>query len=110
MNTGELNKRITFIIENEDSQDEEGFPVKGEKQEKKIWAKVFDTTGTKLLKSNSDFSKKVTHFIIRYQKNFKPDESMKIKFNNKDYNIIYVNEEDYSHRFIEVIGEVITNV
>lgn len=110
VNIGELNKRILFVSETQDQYDDDGFPIKGSKTETKAWAKVWNSSGTELVKANSDFSKIKTHFIVRYRKDFMPTESMTIKFGSKEYNITYVNEYNFSHEFVEVVGEVISNV
>lgn len=102
----ELNKRIS-IISIQSVQDEYGFTTERETEICKCWAKVSNMSGTEIFKANNDYSKVRTRFLIRYRKDIELNTDMKIRFNDKLYNIIYVNNYNYSNKFIELIGEVI---
>lgn len=101
-----LNKRIT-ILSNEQVQDDFGFNTEEEKEIFKCLAKVNNISGTEIFKAGADYSKVKTRFLIRYRKDIEFTTDMKIKFNNKTYNIIYLNNYNYGNRFLELIGEVI---
>ncbi|MCD3217880.1 phage head closure protein [Clostridium botulinum C] len=102
---GELNKRIEIGI-NESVQDDEGFETTTFKGFK-AWAKVQNMSGTETFKNKSDYSKKTTRFIIRYRKDKQITTKHTILFNNKYYNIVYVNDYNESNEFIELVGELI---
>lgn len=104
MKISELNKRIQILrdelIENDNGVDEKKEIVLCE-----VWAKVQNMSGTEIFKANADYSKVTSRFVIRYLKGIEKNDS--IKFNNKKYNIIYVNNYNFSNDFLEIIGELI---
>ena len=104
MKTGELNKRIQIVrntlVENDNGFDEETEVVLYE-----VWAKAQNMSGTEIFKADSDFSKVTTRFIVRYLTNINTDDF--IKFEGKKYNIVYINDYNFSKEFIEIVGELI---
>lgn len=104
MKIAELNKRIQIIrntlTENDNGVDEETEVILNE-----VWAKVQNMSGTEVFRSNSDFSKVATRFIIRYLTDITTDDY--IKFEDRKYNIVYINNYNFSNDFIEIVGELI---
>ena len=104
MKIAELNKRIQIIrntlTENDNGVDEETEVILNE-----VWAKVQNMSGTEVFRSNSDFSKITTRFIIRYLTDITTDDY--IKFEGRKYNIVYINNYNFSNDFIEIVGELI---
>lgn len=104
MKIAELNKRIQIIrntlTENDNGVDEETEVILNE-----VWAKVQNMSGTEVFKSNSDFSKVTTRFVIRYLTDITTDDY--IKFEDRKYNIVYINNYNFSNDFIEIVGELI---
>lgn len=104
MKISELNKRIQILrdelIENDNGVDEETEVILNE-----VWAKVQNMSGTEVFRSNSDFSKVTTRFVIRYLTDITTDDY--IKFEGRKYNIVYINNYNFSNDFIEIVGELI---
>lgn len=104
MKIAELNKRIQIIrntlTENDNGVDEETEVILNE-----VWAKVQNMSGTEVFRSNSDFSKVTTRFVIRYLTDITTDDY--IKFEGRKYNIVYINNYNFSNDFIEIVGELI---
>jgi len=101
---GELNKRIE-IITTENSHDDEGFPISQEVTLYRPWAKITHVSGSEIYKSNSDFARSSTRFLIRYRADLK--EEHKIKYKNNLYNIKYINNYKEEDRFIEILAELV---
>ena len=104
MKIAELNKRIQIIrntlTENDNGVDEETEVILNE-----VWAKVQNMSGTEVFRSNSDFSKVTTRFVIRYLTDITTDDY--IKFEGRKYNIVYINNYNFSNDFIEIVVELI---
>jgi len=105
VNAGNLNKKIE-IIEFKESKDKDGFPVKNEVLVLKAWAQVTNISGTELIKSNSDFAKIKTRFLIRTP-NKVIEKDMFIKFSGNFYNITYVNNYSFKDQYTEIIAELV---
>lgn len=101
-----LDRKIS-IVKIEETKDDDGFDKDGETEICKLWAKVNNMSGTEVFKSGRDYSIAKTRFVVRYRKDIEFKEDMKIRFNNKLYNIIYVNNYNFSNEFVELITEVV---
>ena len=104
MKIAELNKRIQ-IIRNTLTENDNGVDEETEVILKEVWAKVQNMSGTEIFKANSDFSKVTTRFVIRYLTDITTDDY--IKFKGRKYNIVYINNYNFSNDFIEIVGELI---
>lgn len=104
MKIAELNKRIQ-IIRNTLTENDNGVDEETEVILKEVWAKVQNMSGTEIFKANSDFSKVTTRFVIRYLTDITTDDY--IKFEGRKYNIVYINNYNFSNDFIEIVGELI---
>ena len=100
----ELNKRIS-IVRNEIVVNENGIEEEKEIILTTIWAKAQNMSGTEVFKANTDYAKTTTRFIIRYRNDITTDDY--ITFNNNKFNIVYINNYNYSNEFLEIIGELI---
>lgn len=100
----ELNNRIS-IVKNDIAVNENGIEEKIEVLVATIWAKAQNMSGTEVFKANTDYSKTTTRFIIRYRKDITTEDY--ILFNNNKFNIVYINNYNYSNEFLEIVGEVI---
>ena len=69
------------------------------------YGQKFKICGTEVFRSNSDFSKVTTRFVIRYLTDITTDDY--IKFEGRKYNIVYINNYNFSNDFIEIVGELI---
>lgn len=105
INAGIFNKKIE-IIKYEVRKDSDGFEAKTEITVLNAWAQATNISGTKLLRSNSDFSEVKTRFLIRTPKT-EITKEMLIKFKGNLYNITYVNDYNYDKKYTEIITESI---
>ena len=86
MSIGDLKHRITFqkpVI----STNENGFEVESFENYKTVWAKVSNLSGKEYFEAAAIQKEKTIKFLIRAGTDV--DESMRIFFHGKDYNIIY---------------------
>jgi SPP1 family predicted phage head-tail adaptor len=105
VNIGELNKRIKIVSVESGEKDEDGFPINQiEKTIYECWAKVTQTSGTELIKANAEFTDVSTRFLIRYTPK-EINEDMQILFQGKYYDIVYINNYEFSNEFIEILTE-----
>lgn len=123
INPGNFDKKIE-IIKFEQAKDSDGFPENKEVVVLKTWAQVTNTSGTEVLRSNSDFSEVKTRFLMRTPKvAAKPsarmgtpyeqsecgglNKDMCIKFRGNVYNIVYINDYSYDKKYTEIIAELV---
>jgi len=103
INPGKLNQRIK-IYKTGTGYDGYGEPLDGKEVVHECWASVKNKSGTEQFKSVTPFSKVVTSFLIRYTKK-SIDTTMKIEFQGEEYNIIYVDNFNFSNEWIEITAE-----
>ena len=106
INPGNFSKRIK-IVKYEIQKDPDGFVQKVEIVVLMTWAQVTNTSGSEILRSNSDFSEVKTRFLMRSPK-LKLDKDMVIKFDENSYNIVYINDYGYDKRYTEIMAELVT--
>ncbi|WP_368244098.1 phage head closure protein [Clostridium tertium] len=100
----ELNRRIQ-IVRNDIFTNNNGVEEEKEVVIANIWGKVQNMSGTEMFKANTGYSKTTTRFIIRYRKNITTDDF--VILNNYKFNIVYINNYNYSNEYLEIIGELI---
>lgn len=100
INAGNYNKKIV-IYEMIKGKDNDGFLIEEEKIVLTCYAKVKTTKGFTLIASGSDFEKAYTNFTIRYPKT-EITRKMKLKYNNKNYSIEYLNNIDEANIELEI--------
>ncbi len=105
INPGNFDKKIE-IIKFEQAKDSDGFPENKEVVVLKTWAQVTNTSGTEVLRSNSDFSEVKTRFLMRTPK-AEIAKDMIIKFKGNAYNITYINDYGYDKKYTEIIAELV---
>lgn len=106
INPGNFSKRIK-IVKYEIQKDPDGFEQKVEIVVLMTWVQVTNTSGSEILRSNSDFSEVKTRFLMRSPK-LKLDKDMVIKFDGNSYNIVYINDYGYDKRYTEIMAELVT--
>lgn len=89
LNAGKYNKKI-IICHVLTEEDDAGFKKETVNLLLEVWAKVQTTKGFTLIMNNSDFEKAYTNFTIRKPKT-KITRDMIVLFNNKKYEIEYIN-------------------
>lgn len=105
MNPGKLNQKIS-IFKTKPGTDDYGEPLDTKEQVHDCWASVKNKSGTEQFASVSPFSRKVTSFLIRYTKKI-IDNTMKIDFKGEIYNIVYVDNYNFSNEWIEIMAELV---
>lgn len=98
---GSLNKRIQ-IISQVKTTDDDGFDITTEKVIRKCWASFNRTSGTETIKANADFNEVKCRFMIRYNK-IPISSKYQVRYNNQIYEIVYANDYNDSHEYIELI-------
>ena len=105
INPGNFDKKIE-IMRYEIQKDLDGFENKEEITVLNTWAQVTNTSGTEILRSNSDFSEVKTRFLMRTSKT-EINKDMYIKFNGNIYNIVYINDYFYDKKYVVIMAELI---
>ncbi|GMB10681.1 MAG: phage head closure protein [Candidatus Improbicoccus devescovinae] len=101
INPGDLDKKIA-IIKYILVKDPDGFEIKTEEILLETWAQVSNKSGKEIYDSGSDFSVVQTRFLMRTPK-LKIDKDYLIKFRTKIYEIIYVNDYNFSAIYTEIL-------
>lgn len=102
---GKRNRRITIqmfttII------DDEGYQVEAWKDIATVWAYIKNLHGNEFFQAQAINSKASSKINIRYKKGL--DTSMRVIYNEKPYNILYVDDIEEKHIEIELLCEVIS--
>ena len=105
INPGDFDKKIE-IVKYTKTKDSDGFETKTEVVVLKTWVQVSNTSGTEILRSNSDFSQVKTRFLMRSPK-VVINKDMVIKFSGNIYNITYANDYGYDKNYTEIMGELV---
>lgn len=103
INPGELNKKITIVLNGiSQEKDADGFPVKVENEEvRSCWASFKRTSGTEKVKAGREMAETECRFLVR-QTSTVIDTSMQIKYAGDTYNILYTNDYNDSHEYMEI--------
>lgn len=99
MEIASLNKRIT-IQELKLSINENGFEIEEWIDYKKVWAGVSNLHGREYFDAAAIQMENTVKFTIRYLPGI--DTAMRIKFNDKNYNITSIDNIKYRNRFMEI--------
>ena len=103
VNPGELNKKIQ-IISLEKVKDNDGFSSETEKIIVSTFAKVTNTSGTTIIKSNANFEDANTRFLLRTPKE-EIKTNYKVKYKNYIYSIDYINNYNEDDKYTEIYGK-----
>ncbi|MBP2028697.1 SPP1 family predicted phage head-tail adaptor [Acetoanaerobium pronyense] len=99
MNIGEFRHLITIkkqIVE----QDINGFEIKKYDIHATLWAKVSNLHGKEFFEAAAIQKEKTVKFTIRSVKTL--DETMKIEFQGKLYDIIFIDNIKYENKYMEI--------
>lgn len=105
VNPGELGKRIQLVSKTT-TEDADGYTVEMETVVRTCWAKFSRTSGSELTKNNAEFSDVKCRFLMRYAAGI--DRKMIVRYGGADYGIVYVNDYDDRHEYIELWCERLT--
>src|SRR3712207_4088517 len=99
MDIGDLKHRVIFqrftTVVNDN-----GFETEGWQDYKTVWASVSNLYGREYFEAAAIQAEKTVKFTIRFIKEI--DESMRIKFRDKQYNITSIDNMKYENKFIEI--------
>ena len=109
-NPRKLEKRIQIIekVIDESNVDEAGYPIEVERVVRNCYASVHRTSGTETVKANADFSTERIRFCVRYTQ-VKITKKMFVRYNEIDYNIVFINDYNDSHEIVEIWCELVSN-
>ena len=99
MEIGKLNKRITFQ-KFATTVNENGFEVQEWVTFSTVWANIGNLFGKEYYAAAAVQEEKTVKFTVRYIKDL--DTDMRILFDEKYYNITFINDINYAHKFLEV--------
>lgn len=103
INPGRLNKKIK-IYKQINSHDDYGEPIDDKELMHECWASVKNKSGKEQFETVTPYAKTITSFLIRYTKK-NIDTTMTIEFQDSTYNIIYVDNYNFSNEWIEITAE-----
>lgn len=104
---GKMNRRIS-IISVEKTFNKNGFPIETENVVLTCWAAIKTMRGSTFIRNNTEFSKALTRFTIRFP-HAEINSLMRVKFRGKVYSIEYLNNVDEQDLFLEIEGKEITH-
>ena len=99
MGIGELKHRITFQVLSS-VVNENGFETENYEDLKTVWAKATNLHGKEYFEAATIQKEKTVKFIIRAIEGL--DESMKILFQGRNYNITFIDNIKYENKYIEI--------
>lgn len=103
-NKVQLNERITFV----EMKPKSG-PEPGEDEEREVfscWCYIKGNTIRDIKTDLGTIFEGTVNFIIRYQQQAPITNKMKIRFRNKLYNIVTINEDSSDKDFTVVMGKL----
>lgn len=106
INPGELKHRIG-IQRNSISKDDDNIAKEVPEITNSVRAKIINLKATDSTKGSGTIINISKKFIIRYSKCLDILYSDKVIYNNKKYNIVFINNIDDANRYIEIVGELI---
>lgn len=99
MGIGELKHRITFL-KPDSTVNENGFETEDYKEFKTVWASVSNLSGREYFAAAAVQREKTVKFKIRAVSGI--DETMKIGFQGKLYDITSIDNVFYKNKYIEI--------
>ena len=101
INAGELDKKIQ-IIRQEQIPTGGGYYETWEDVIRTCWAKFSRTSGTETIRANASFSDVKVRFLVR-SGGPEIDTDMIVRYDGKDYDIVYINDYDDAGQYTEII-------
>ena len=99
MKIGEFKHRI-IIVKPVIETNENGFEVETYETYKTLWAKAINLHGKEYFEAAAIQKEKTLKFTFRLLKDI--DENMKIEFNNKLYDINFIDNILYENKYMEI--------
>jgi len=101
MTIGEMEHRISFLIVTP-IINENGFESDSSIVYKTVWAAATNLHGKEYFAAMAVQSEKAVKFTIRHLKGL--DRSMKILFEGKTFDIIFIDNIKYKHHYLEILA------
>ncbi|GIW49014.1 MAG: head-tail adaptor [Caloramator sp.] len=101
MNIGDMRHRI-IILKPVKITDDNGFETETYENFKTVWASISNLYGREYFEAATLNAEKTVKFTIRYIDGI--DNSMRISFKGKQYEITFIDNIKYENRFIEIRG------
>lgn len=108
IDAGKYSHRIQ-IVKPRVSHDAEGFPATVDEPVLEAYASVRTTSGYTLIKSGTSFEAATTNFTIRYPPATRIDRDMAVLFDERRYEIQYLNNIDYANTELEMQCREVTH-
>lgn len=100
VDAGKLSKRIRFLRRTT-KKDADGYDVPGEPElVRETWAQYSQTSGTELVRAGAEFGEAKVRFLTRYYADIQ-DRRLLIRYDGRDYNILYVNTYGDEGKYME---------
>jgi SPP1 family predicted phage head-tail adaptor len=99
MAIGSMKHRITFQRLTVTTNDN-GFESESYEDIKTVWARASNLSGKEFFEAAAIQKEKIIKFVIRA--GIEIDESMRILFQGKHYNIIFIDNIRYQNKYVEV--------
>lgn len=99
MNIGDMRHRI-IILKPVKITDDNGFETETYENFKTVWASISNLYGREYFEAATLNAEKTVKFTIRYIDGI--DNSMRISFKGKQYEITFIDNIKYENRFIEI--------
>ena len=100
VDAGKLSKRIQFL-RHPSGRDADGYAVPSEPElVRETWAQFSQTSGTELIRANAEFGEAKIRFLTRANPELL-DRRLLIRYDERDYNILYVNTYGDEGEYIE---------
>lgn len=99
MGIGKFKQRITFqkpVI----NVDGNGYETEKLENYKMVWAKVMNLSGREYFEAAAIKQERIIKFIVRAITGI--DETMKILFQDKVYDIVFINNIGYQNKYMEI--------
>lgn len=107
IDAGKLSRRIEFLRQ-PSGRDADGYPAKGKPElVRTVWAQYSQTSGTELIRANAEFGEAKVRFLTRANPELL-DRRLLIRYDGRDYNILYVNTYGDEGKYMEFWCERIT--
>lgn len=107
VDAGKLSKRIQFLRQPA-ARDKDGYPSSAAPVlVRETWAQYSQTSGTELVRANAEFGEAKVRFLTRANPEL-IDRRLLIRYDGRDYNILYVNTYGDEGKYMEFWCERIT--
>jgi SPP1 family predicted phage head-tail adaptor len=105
--TGDLRHRVVILQKQMHGTDTDGYPTQKWEPLFSIWAAVRPASGREYFQAAAVQAEHQVRFTMRYRKDITVD--MRLRYDRHNYEIKAVIDLEGRHRWLEVMGEVVTD-